>query len=189
VTNHPDNNWSDKDLVEKVLNKNTQAFSIIIKNTERLVAGIIFKMIDNTEDRKDLAQDIYVKVYKKLPGFRFQSKLSTWIAQICYNTCLDHLRKKKLVLTGDWPSEDGPTGEITLTDTDHPQLKGILQAAIEKLPPVYRTLITLYHTEEMSYDELHQVTGLPQGTIKSYLFRARKTLRNSLLHIYKKEDL
>jgi RNA polymerase sigma-70 factor (ECF subfamily) len=68
-------------------------------------------------------------------------------------------------------------------------LSEILQAEIEKLDPIYKTLITLFHNEELSYDEIAQITDLPEGTIKSYLFRARKALKKSLLMNYKKEEL
>lgn len=166
-----------------------------------MVAQIVFKMISNSDDRKDIAQDIYLKVFKKLPGFKFQSKLSTWIAQISYNTCFDHLRKKKLTLPGNiYESDDNvpdtiknrspiDTGLKADILTMHKDLSAILKSEIEKLSPVYKTLITLYHNEELSYEEIGQITGLPAGTVKNYLFRARKSLKNSLLLNYKKEDL
>ena len=93
------NNPADKHLVDRVLRGDTRAFGIIIKNTENLVAQIVFKLIPVVEDRKDLAQDIYLKAFHNLAGFKFQSKLSTWIAQIAYNSCLSWIEKKKLVLT------------------------------------------------------------------------------------------
>ncbi len=68
-------------------------------------------------------------------------------------------------------------------------LSVILKTEIEKLSPVYKMMITLYHKEELSYDEIGQITGMPSGTVKSYLFRARKTLKDSLLLNFKKEDL
>jgi RNA polymerase sigma factor (sigma-70 family) len=127
-------------------------------------------------------------VYKKLPEFNFQSKLSTWIAQISYNTCIDYLRKKKLVLLNDLPDEaDEP---VTHHDTTlRNDLAGILQTEMNKLPPLYKTLITLFHNQDMSYAEIGDITGLPEGTVKSYLFRARKALKNNLMLTYKKEDL
>jgi RNA polymerase sigma-70 factor (ECF subfamily) len=197
VTNKTDT-LTDKELVEKVLSGDTNAFAAIIKNTEVLVAQIVFKMVENKEDRKDLAQDIYLKAYKNLPGFRFGSKLSTWIAQIAYNTCLDHVRKKKLVLQDNFNDEDKEElqGNIILSAEPNAnagifkkELSAILKAEIEKLSPIHKTLITLYHNEEMSYEEIAQVTQLPEGTLKSYLFRARKALKNSLLQHYKKEEL
>ncbi|MBK5271829.1 MAG: hypothetical protein JJE22_12530 [Bacteroidia bacterium] len=75
MNNKSGNNLADQQLVKKVLGGDTQAFGVIIKNTERLVAQIVFKMISNAEERKDIAQDIYLKAYSKLPGFKFQSKL------------------------------------------------------------------------------------------------------------------
>jgi RNA polymerase sigma factor (sigma-70 family) len=197
-------NTTDRDLVDRVLTGEHNAFSIIIKNTENLVAKIIFDMITNDGDRKDMAQDVYLKVYQKLPGFRFQSKLSTWIGQICYNTCIDHMRKRKLVLVED-AFETDPTSSNDVLDRmntvqgnfDEPvdtfvigkNISAIVKMKIEKLSPVYRTLIGLYHNQELSYDEIGEVTGLPAGTVKSYLSRARRELKKDLLLHYKKEDL
>ena len=194
---------SDKSLVSRVLRGETDAFSAIIKNTEALTAQIVFKMIENVEDRKDVAQDIYLKVFDKLSGFRFESKLSTWIAQISYNTCLSYLEKKKLIFPGQQGSErnhDEDSGYLNewdktpfTTETENAiskkELSGILKSEIENLPPLYKTLISLFHQEEMSYDEITRIVGLPVGTVKSYLFRARKMLKDNLLLQYKKEEL
>jgi RNA polymerase sigma-70 factor (ECF subfamily) len=201
VNNVTDHQLEDKHLVHKVLSGDSRSFGVIIKNTERLVTQIVFKLIPNHEDRKDMVQEIYLKAYKKLPDFGFQSKLSTWIAQISYNTCLDYLRKKKLVLP-DAPYGTDTTAEdkldalnqqlnrVTTDDSIlRKDLNGILQTEINRLSPLYKTLITLYHNEELSYFEIGQITGLPEGTVKSYLFRARKALQQKLLLTYKKEDL
>lgn len=198
-------NTTDRHLVERVLGGDTNAFGIIVKNTENLVAKIVFDTISNDGDRKDIAQDIYLKAYQKLPSFKFQSKLSTWIAQISYNTCIDYLRKKKLLLP-EKTFEESESG----TDSDmldiiniakgnfdrsadtfviKKNVAGIVKEAIAKLPLMYKTLVTLYHNEELSYEEIGTITGLPEGTVKSYLFRARKELKNHLLLQYKKEDL
>ena len=69
------------------------------------------------------------------------------------------------------------------------ELTAILKKEIDQLPPIYQTLITLYHKEEMSYNEITEITGLPEGTVKSYLFRARKMLKNNLSQHYQKEDI
>lgn len=198
-----ENNKADHILVDRVLSGDTSVFSIIISNTERLVAQIIFKMIPGAEDRKDIAQDIYLKTFHKLASFKFQSKLSTWIAQIAYNTCINHLGKKKLSLIEN-NNDDNDSGDETLeimnkkiepynSETEkiifRKELSEILKREIDKLSPVYRTLITLYHNEELNYSEIAEITELPEGTVKNYLFRARKTLRNNLLLIYKKEAL
>lgn len=193
---------SDQQLVSKVLSGDTNAFAVIIKNTEGLVAQLVFKMIPNNEDRKDIAQDIYLKVFHQLQHFRFQSKLSTWIGQIAYHTCLNYLEKKKLVFPraakkGD---EEDPLELMSNLSVDwtncetekmifQKELSGILKQEIDRLSPLYKVLITLYHNAELNYAEIGQITQLPEGTVKNYLFRARKTLRNNLLLTYKKEAL
>ena len=198
-----ENNVADQPLVERVLRGDTNTFNTIIKNTQGLVTQIIFKMIPGAEDRKDLAQDVYLKTFKKLESFKFQSKLSTWIGQIAYNTCINHLEKKKLTLienNNDDSESDDETLEIMNNKTNplinetekiifRKELSEILKREIDELSPVYRTLITLYHNEELNYSEIAEITELPEGTVKNYLFRARKTLRNNLLLTYKKEAL
>jgi RNA polymerase sigma factor (sigma-70 family) len=196
------NNPADKHLVDRVLRGDTRAFGIIIKNTENLVAQIVFKLIPVAEDRKDLAQDIYMKAFHNLAGFKFQSKLSTWIAQIAYNSCLSWIEKKKLVLTGtlheDEEMYDTTQARIynNITAGSHSEnqlfqkeLSGILGKEIEGLPTIYKTLIMLFHHESLSYAELSQITGMPEGTVKSSLFRARKMLKENLLSKYQKEAL
>jgi RNA polymerase sigma-70 factor (ECF subfamily) len=201
VSNPTGNNPADRNLVDRVLRGDTRAFGIIIKNTECLVAGIVFKLIPVAEERKDMAQDIYLKAFHNLAGFKFQSKLSTWIARIAYNSCLSWIEKKKLILPGNLQDEDAYS---LSTDSVHPryvassdserqlfqkELSVILNKEINGLPPLYQTLISLYHQQSMSYEELSQITGLPDGTVKSYLFRARKMLKENLLSKYKKEAL
>ena len=194
----------DKELVNRVLRGETHVFATIIKNTEGLVAQIVFKLITNSEDRKDIAQDIYLKAYKSLSGFKYHSKLSTWIGKIAYNTCFNFLDKKQLILldstfpenekhesaleffTNKFIGLSNNNSETNLIRTDRLE---IVQSAIEKLPPLFKTLIMLYHYEELSYDEIAEITSLPVGTIKSYLFRARKSLKDTILLKYKEEEI
>ncbi|HEY1054399.1 MAG TPA: sigma-70 family RNA polymerase sigma factor, partial [Emticicia sp.] len=196
-----ENNGPDHILVRKVLDGDTNAFRIIVKNTEGLVGQIVYKMIRNHSDRKDIAQDIYLRVFQKLNTFQFQSKLSTWIGQIAYNTCLGYLEKKKLVLL-DSNNDEGENEILEklnhaidpfLSETEKnffkQELATILKNEIEKLSPIYKTLITLYHNEELTYAEITEITQLPEGTVKSYLSRARKLLKDNLLLTYKKEAL
>ena len=186
------NNLDDRELVAKILHGDSRVFAVVIRNTERLVTQIVYRMISVPGDRKDIAQDIYLKAFHKLNGFKFQCKLSTWIGQIAYNTCLKYLEKKRLVYLEDYemaaeaPGAGQPGPEPLL---EQKELSGILQKAVGGLQPLYRTLITLFHTEELSYEEIAFITGLPQGTLKSYLFRARKLLKDELLSKYQRDEL
>lgn len=203
MSNQTGNSLEDKHLVKLVLDGNSNAFHTIIKNTEGLVIQIVSRMVKNVEDRRDIVQDIYMKAFRSLSGFKYQSKLSTWIGRIAYNTCLNWLEKKKLIFSGNDFSEidiNKSSGELfnkpallLEAKADEPflqkELSGILKTETEKLPPVYQTLIILYHQEELSYVDIVQITGLPEGTVKNYLFRARKMLKENLLSKYKKEAL
>lgn len=191
---------AEESLVRSVIQGNTPAFGIIIKNTEGLVAQVVFRMLSNAEDRKDIIQEIYLKVFKNLTEFKFRSRLSTWIATIAYNTCVNYLEKKKLLLVEsayDRDEDDDGSASHTSTDAgsgpdDHifkKELSAILAIEIEKLDPLYRTIVILFHQEEFSYIDISQVTGLPAGTVKSYLFRARKKLKENILAQYKREEL
>lgn len=192
---------TDQELVKKILEGNAQIFKIVISNTQGLVISIIYKMIKHPEDRKDLLQEVYLKVYSKLAGFKFNAKLSTWIGTITYHTCLNYLEKKKIpILEGIDKKEKGSWESIEnkfIANTENQpedylfqkERFEILDLEIERLPPLYKTLITLYHKEELSYKEIGVITGLAEGTLKSYLYRARKQLKDNLLAKYKKEDL
>jgi RNA polymerase sigma factor (sigma-70 family) len=204
MSNLPTSPATDQQLVAQVLGGNTATFGQLVQRTEGLVTRIVFKMVRHPADRPDVGQEVYLKVFKNLAGFKFQAKLSTWVGQIAYNTCLHYLEKKQLVLVDlaepgpDNASEEGrraPPPLVAGPDYDPEtvlfghDLAGILDAVIEQLPPLYRTLISLYHQQELSYEEIAQITSLPQGTVKNYLFRARKQLKQQLLATYQRDDL
>ena len=153
---------------------------------------IVFRMIPDAADREDVCQDVFMKVYQNLASFRSDSKLSTWIAAIAYNRCVDCLSKRRISPATDCYDEavmeiadDALTPDGQLESAD---LSNRLQNEIEKLPVPFRTIITLYHLEEMSYTEIGAVMSLPEGTVKSYLFRARKLLKERLAAKHRKEE-
>jgi RNA polymerase sigma factor (sigma-70 family) len=194
---------TDQQLVAQVLGGNTASFGQLVQRTQGLVTQIVFKMIRHPADRPDVAQDVYLKVFKNLAGFKHQAKFSTWVGQITYNTCLHYLEKKQLVLVDpaepelDTASDYGRRAPPLVADPGYDpetalfsqNLAGILGSAIEHLPPLYRTLISLYHQQELSYEEIAHITSLPDGTVKNYLFRARKRLKHYLLTTYQRDDL
>jgi RNA polymerase sigma-70 factor (ECF subfamily) len=189
-------------LIASVLRGDHNAFAEIIRRSESMVTSILCNMIRIEEDRKDIAQEVYLKAYKNLAGFKHQCKISTWICQITYNTCLNHLVKRRITSGVDLNlqrdinkpelHENGflvPESQFIETEIFNKDLSLILQREISKLMPIYQTLIGLFHQEEMSYQEIGQITQLPEGTVKSYLYRARKALKENILLNYKPEDL
>lgn len=186
---------NDHALVEKILNGDMRAFELFVERYKKLVSHIVFRMVRNAEDREDICQEVFMKIYRNLHSFQFSSKLSTWVATITYNNCVNYLQKRKEPLFDDFAPE---TGQIEIAnenvpsaeeDTEKNDIARLLYSEIGKLKGIYRVIITLYHLDEMSYNEIVEITGLPEGTVKSYLFRARKMLKDKLMTKYCQEDL
>jgi RNA polymerase sigma factor (sigma-70 family) len=185
-------------LIVEILSGNKSAFKTIIERYQKLVSHIVFRMVSHPTDREDLCQEVFIKVYQNLAGFNFESKLSTWIAQIAYNTCINHLEKKHVPLLDDLREEDfdhrtlgeypgnsgGPDCEVESND-----IAARVRKEIAKMPVPYRAVVTMFHLDEMSYEEIADVTGMPLGTVKSHLFRARQLLKERLTEKYQLEDM
>jgi RNA polymerase sigma-70 factor (ECF subfamily) len=174
----------DKSLAARVAEGNRHAFEVLIRKHERLVAHMVGRIINNSEDLEEICQDVFLKVHEKISEFNFQSKLSTWIATIAYRNAINHARKKKMdihEITDDesfvnhFISHDNP--QETLEDRD---MEAAVMKLIEKLPAQYRVVLTLYHLEDMNYAEIGEATGMPEGTVKNYLFRARQLLKEKV---------
>ena len=179
----------EKQLVQRIVAGETKAFREFIEKYKRLVAHIVFRMVPNLSDREDVCQDVFVKAYESVQGFQFQSKLSTWLARIAYNACVNYLDKKRVPLFNDKAPDDVTLDSFYSDDRDpYDAAEGadagrLLYQHVNALPVLYRTIVTLYHLEEMKYAEIAQILQLPEGTIKSYLFRARRMLKEKLIEI------
>lgn len=182
---------NDKDLVKQVLTGNKNAFRFLVANHQRLVVHIVGRVVQNKEDVEDICQEVFIKVFKKIKNFRGDSRLSTWIARIAYNTSISHVRKNKVV---EQSYDENPGividkkyGDSNQKILEKKEAKQFLMEKIEELPLHYRTVLTLYHLEEFSYKEIEEITEMPEGTIKSYLSRARKILKEKLEKVVKVE--
>jgi RNA polymerase sigma factor (sigma-70 family) len=183
----------DRTLVGNVLSGDMQAFRLLIHRHERLVAHMVGRIVKSNEDIEELCQDIFMKVHDKLGEFNFQSKLSTWIATIAYRHAINHLRKGKMMFA-DLPDEESfstrfieeENPESLVAETD---LDSFVMKLIDELPVQYKTILTLYHVQSMTYPEICEVTGMPEGTVKNYLFRARNLLKEKVKKYLGKEEL
>lgn len=160
------------------------AFSLLVDKYQNLIFHITKRIVRDQMDAEDVCQEVFVKIHKNIGTFKYQSKLSTWIARITYFTALNHLKKSKRDLTEDYPEDL----EIE-TDQYNPETQLIrkntaayIYKLIDQLPENYRVVLTLFHLEEFSIEEIHETTGMPEGTIKSYLFRARTMLKDKITH-------
>jgi RNA polymerase sigma factor (sigma-70 family) len=182
----------DRALVSQVLSGDRMAFRQLIKKHERLVAHMIGRLIDHKEDREELCQDVFLRVYEKLSEFNFQSKLSTWVATIAYRHGVNHLRKKKIEIS-DIPEEESFTthfisGEDPAESLSDNEMNKLVLKLIDQLPAQYKMVLTLYHVDQMNYQEIENITGMPEGTVKNYLFRARQLLKEKVKKYLGKEE-
>lgn len=173
----------EAELIRSIMNGNIQSFGIIVQQYEKLVFSILNRMLQSREDIEDTGQDIFVKVFDQLKHFRRESKLSTWIGRIAYHTAINHLKKNAGRHSNKDPddlenfhfSDETPAGKL-----EERQSAAYINTLVSQLPLQYRTVVTLFHLNEFSHKEIMEITGLPEGTIKGYLFRARKLLKEKI---------
>ena len=167
----------------------TRHFKELLKQYQHIVYNQAYRMLGNREDAEEALQDSFVRMYRALALFEWKSSFSTWFYRIVYNTCATAVGKKNRIhpLSIDVEDEDGLRTEIA-SDELQPDIRlesdefsKIVNEEVGKLPVVYGSTFTLFAIQEMSYEEIVQVTGLPLGTIKARLFRARAMLRESII--------
>ena len=176
---------NDSELVRQILDGNNNAFRFLVAKYQRLVLHVVGRVVQRNDEIEDICQEVFIKVFRQIKKFRGDSRLSTWIATIAYNTSISYYRK--IQRRGEQSYDEQPLlmgnkkdDSMNHKTVEKEEAKRILLKMIEKLPVNYRTVLTLYHLEEFSYKEIEEITGMPDGTIKSYLSRARKLLKGKL---------
>lgn len=182
----------ETDLIKRCQKGERDAFNELVEKYQSRVVNIAYGMLSDREDAYDAAQEVFVKIYKNINGFRGGSSLSTWIFRIVSNVCNDMLRKRQraavtVSLSGAQQDEDGK--DIDVTD-DAPSPDELLELderqravrlAISELRAEYREIITYSDIEQLSYEEIADILKCPVGTVKSRLNRARGALKKKLL--------
>ena len=182
----------DIQLIRLVLLGDQMAFESLVKRYQNYVFTITFKVLKNRELAEEVAQDVFIKVYKMLGSYQQKSKFSTWLYTVAYRCALDEARKKRLY-TDSIESDNSflqiedlegasPAGNLEQKD-----LKRALQEAINQLKPVDASVITLFYLHEKSVQEIAEITGLTNSNIKTKLHRLREQLRGKLIALLKTE--
>lgn len=186
---------AERRLVRRLKERDERAFSELIESNGDRVFNLCFRMLGNREEAEDLAQEVFITVFKSIDSFRGDSKLSTWIYRVASN--LSKNRIKYLARRHDRSKDEFDEGidrnvaAAALTSpkqakspdlhVEDQQLEGIMQAAIAELEEDHRILIVLRDIEELSYEEICEITELAEGTVKSRLHRARLALRKKMM--------
>ncbi len=170
---------TDDDLIALTLSGRGEAFGELVERYERAVYHLAFRTLREVEEAKDATQEAWIKAYRALASFRPGAKFATWIFTICYRVCCDRLAKRKR-FTGDEPPDFADPGDGPERAYETAEDVARLRAAIAALPEKYRVVITLFHLQGQQYEEIAAVLGLPLGTVKTHLFRAKDLLRAAL---------
>ncbi|MFD0991323.1 RNA polymerase sigma factor [Mariniflexile jejuense] len=175
---------NDQHYINLVISGDTNAFSVLVDRYKDLVYTLTLRMLKNREEAEEVSQDTFIKVYKSLNKFKGDSKFSTWIYKIAYNSCLDRLKKNKKFFN-DVPIDQFTEHQIKTIDNvlHHLEIKEqeqTIQDCIALLPSDDAFLLTLFYFEEQSLDEISKAMNLSPNNVKVKLFRSRKKLATIL---------
>jgi len=174
---------TDLQLIEACLAGDQQAFAELIARYKNLVYSIILRMTKDSEEANDLAQDVFLKMYKNLASYSAEFKFSTWTMRITTNHVIDHHRKRKQetvsLENAVAVADPGDAPEAALLRQEESER---IQKIIDELPPMYKAPIVMYHQEGLSYQEIADKIGEPISKVKNRIFRGRKILKSSYLY-------
>lgn len=180
---------ADCDLVTRAIAGREDGFEELVRRYQRPIAAYVYRMVGNYDAALDLTQEVFIKVYGSLARYRPEYKFSTWIYKIAHNAAVDHLRRyaaREQALVSEFEGEQfempvesrRPTPE---QESEKRERRAEIETVVRQLPSAYRELIVLRHSHDLSYDEIAEVTGLPLGTVKNRLFRAREVMRQQFV--------
>ena len=175
---------NDQKIINQILEGDTNAFSVLVDNYKDLVFTLAMRMVKNREEAEEVSQDTFIKVYKSLNKFKGNSKFSTWIYRVAYNTCLDRLKKIKreynVVAIDEFTEHQVKTLDNALNQMEEQEHKQKIQECLQLLPSDDSFLLTLYYFEDQSLEEISKVVGITANNVKVKLFRSRKKLTSIL---------
>lgn len=181
----------EKELIKRSQRGDVAAFDRLVRRYERSVFNTAYRLSNSYDDASDIAQEAFVRAWNNLKSFRGDAAFSTWLYRIVTNVFLDDRKRKKTRQHRSLEEEreldesnvvrqyeDPSPGPQELAEGD--ERRRILEQAIAALPEAQRVMVVMYHTQGLAYEEIAEITGLPMGTVKSRLNRARLALRDKL---------
>src|SRR6267142_7207262 len=181
---------ADSELVTSAAGGHEEGFEELVRRYQRPISAYVYRMVGDYDAALDLTQEIFIKVYGSLSRYRPEFKFSTWIYKIAHNAAIDHLRRnlgrERSLINGtesdnyDLPIEcEGLSPE---QQSEREERRVEIESVVRSLPTAYRELIVLRHSQDLTYEEIVDVTGLPLRTVKNRLFRARDMMRQQFLN-------
>ncbi len=188
---------TDHDIIRRVIDGNSRAYSELIDRHKERAMTLAVRMLKDRHEAEEALQDAFVRAFRALPAFEWKSSFSTWFYRIVFNVCASKLSRRgdTTLLSIDRENEDDLKLEVPSQD-DEPdkelemkEFNSIVRSEINRMDAAYASILTMFFLQEMSYDEIISVTGLPLGTVKNRLFRARMQLRAAVLRHFTETKL
>ena len=182
-------------LIEQCLAGDQVAWEQIVRQNWRKVFNVAYKFVGRHDEAEDLTQDIFLKIFKALKTFDRRANFQTWIISISRNLCIDHyrsVRKERQTIARDVDSSDlqpATTDRGPYAQAEHQDLRAQLRQALETLPITLRTAVVLRDLQELSYQEIADRLGLPEGTVKSRINRGRIELAHQLRRLQENQPV
>lgn len=174
----------DQYYINLILSGNTNSFATLVDRYKDLVYTLAIKMLNNKEEAEEIAQDTFIKAYNSLYKFKGESKFSTWLYKITYNTCLDALKKKKkqnnVTYIEDFSEHQTKALETIFDSLDEKERNKAIQDCVAQLPQDEAFLLTLYYFDDQSIEEVAKIMNISTDNLKVKLFRTRKKLASIL---------
>lgn len=168
----------DFSLIKRFNDGEKEVFRILVNRHKEKVRNIIFITLSELDAIDDIAQEVFITVFKNLNNFRFEAQFTTWLYRITINKCKDYLRKKRIRKIFSPVEEDYDFRSVEIDDNN--DIRNIVRKSIDQLPDKLRIPMILRDIEGFSYQEISETLGLDLGTVKSRIFRAREALRKNL---------
>jgi RNA polymerase sigma-70 factor (ECF subfamily) len=175
---------TETELVQRASDGSPEAFEMLVQKYQKFVYNLALSVIGNRDEAFDAAQETFIRAWRSLKDFRGDSRFSTWLYRIAYRVSLTAVTRKRYLAIDDLPEpvcEDISANPEEAAESDY--RRRLLRRAIMNLAPAYRTALILYHLEDLSYEEIASVTGVPIGTIRTHLHRGRNYLRQEIVRL------
>jgi len=166
---------ADLDLVRRSQSGDTEAFSELVRRHQHIIYNVAYRFMRDTALAEDMAQEAFLKAYRLLKGFRGDCSFSTWMYRVTCSVCLTELNRRKR--RGEVELQPRHAGLAAVHPSDSTDMPEHIRRCVGRLSDRYSTIITLYYLRGISYEEICQVMEIPMGTLKTWMFRARKQLR------------
>ncbi len=176
---------TDGELIQTAIRGREDGFEELVRRYQRPIIGYIYRMLNNYDASLDVTQEVFIKVYNSLERYSSEYKFSTWLYRIAHNAAIDYMRRNSVNQQSIETENADGTYQLQIESSqpnpeqerERSEWRKEIETVVKCLPQVYRELILLRHAQDLSYDEIAEITNLPLGTVKNRLFRAREMMR------------